>query len=202
MKTDNPPGGRYRLAVGAREGYRSARCETEGTIPHSADIFHECTSVSPVPILRDLRRGSGDRANVTLGERPKRRGYALVARYQGYAERGSIGGTARRRHKYRALGQKPLGVTKGGRYGLKLEGQESFFAPDHVRPTGDSIYLAQQIDAKWKSHRLTPAALQKLVDEYGDRQVENKLRELYGFPPSDAIRSAFAYLETMLREGL
>ena len=85
---------------------------------------------------------------------------------------------------------------------MKLNGQESFFASAHDRPTPDSIYLAQQIDAAWKSHRLTPAALQNLVNEYGDQRVEDKLRELYGFPPQDAIRSAYAYLETMLREGL
>jgi hypothetical protein len=94
----------------------------------------------------------------------------------------------------------PLGVTKGK--GCALNGQESFFAPLHDRPTSDSIYLAEQIDAKWHSRRLPPSALQHLVDEYGQQQVEDKLRELYGFPPQDALRSAYAYLVTMLREGL
>jgi hypothetical protein len=83
-----------------------------------------------------------------------------------------------------------------------MNGQGSFFAEDHSRPTRDSIYLAQKIDAKWKSHRLTPAALQKLVDHYGDQAVEDKLRELYGFPPEEAVRSPFAYLSTMLRMSL
>jgi hypothetical protein len=83
-----------------------------------------------------------------------------------------------------------------------MNGQEAFFAPLHDRPTRDSIYLAEQIDAKWHSRRLPPSALQHLVDEYGQQQVEDKLRELYGFPPQDAIRSVYAYLETMLREDL
>ena len=85
---------------------------------------------------------------------------------------------------------------------MRFEGQEAFFPASHDRPTRDSIYLATRIDQRWNSHRLTPAALQKLVDEYGDQRVEDKLRELYGFPPEEAIRSAYAYLETMLRENL
>ena len=69
------------------------------------------------------------------------------------------------------------------------------------RPTTDSIYLASEISLKW--HReLTPAAVQKLVNVYGPRLVEDKLRELHGFPPEEAIRSPYAYLETMLREGM
>jgi hypothetical protein len=95
---------------------------------------------------------------------------------------------------------KPLRVTKGK--GCALDGQEAFFAPLHNRPTSDSIYLAERIDEKWHSRRLPPSALQHLVDEYGQQQVEDKLRELYGFPPQDALRSAYAYLETMLKEGL
>jgi hypothetical protein len=83
-----------------------------------------------------------------------------------------------------------------------MKGQQPMFASGHPRPTADSIYLAEQIDAKWHSRRLPPSALQHLVDEYGQQQVEDKLRELYGFPPQDALRSAYAYLETMLKEGL
>src|SRR5262245_57154217 len=51
--------------------------------------------------LGDLRRGSGDRANVTLGERLKRRGYATGGTRRGYAERGSIGRTASGAHQNR-----------------------------------------------------------------------------------------------------
>jgi hypothetical protein len=71
-----------------------------------------------------------------------------------------------------------------------------------MRPTIDSIYLAARIEARWKKNGLTAAALQKLVTVYGDTAVEDALRELYGFPPEEAIRSPFAYLETMLAEGL
>jgi hypothetical protein len=72
----------------------------------------------------------------------------------------------------------------------------------NARPTIDSIYLAGRIDARWQTHSLSPAGLQKLVNAYGDRAVEDGLRELYGFPPEEALRSPYAYLETMLREGL
>lgn len=70
-----------------------------------------------------------------------------------------------------------------------------------VRPTTDSIYLAQRINARWDSHSLSPAGLQTLVNKYGDGAVEDALRELHGFPPEE-VRSPHAYLETMLREGL
>jgi hypothetical protein len=71
-----------------------------------------------------------------------------------------------------------------------------------VKPTVDSIYLAQRIDERWDTHNLSPAALQKLVNAYGASALEDALRELHGFPPEEAIRSPYAYLETMLREGL
>lgn len=69
------------------------------------------------------------------------------------------------------------------------------------RPTIDSIYLAERINERWDTHNLSPAAIQKLVNAYGDRAVEDALRALHGFPPEDAVRSPYAYLETMLREG-
>lgn len=71
-----------------------------------------------------------------------------------------------------------------------------------MKPTVDSIYLAERINERWNSNRLSPAAIQRFVNEYGASVVEDKLRELYGFPPEEAIRSPYAYLETMLREGL
>ena len=67
-----------------------------------------------------------------------------------------------------------------------------------MRPTIDSIYLARRINERWDSSSLTPAALQKLVNAYGDRAVEDALRGLHGFPPEEAIRSPFAYLSAML----
>jgi hypothetical protein len=71
-----------------------------------------------------------------------------------------------------------------------------------MRPTHDSIYLADKINERWDLTSLTPAAIQKLVNTYGDRAVEDALRALHGFPPEEAIRSPYAYLETMLKEGL
>jgi hypothetical protein len=68
-----------------------------------------------------------------------------------------------------------------------------------MRPTHDSIYLADKINERWDRHSLTPASLQKLVSVYGDRAVEDALRALHGFPPEEAIRSPYAYLETILR---
>lgn len=72
-----------------------------------------------------------------------------------------------------------------------------------MRPTNDSIYLADKINDAWDgtTGRLTPAALQRFVKVHGDRVVEDALRELHGFPPSEAIRSPFAYLKAIL-EGL
>lgn len=68
-----------------------------------------------------------------------------------------------------------------------------------MKPSGDSIYLASRINERWDSSSLTPAALQKLVNVYGAREVEDALRELYGFPPAEEVRSPYPYLEAILR---
>jgi hypothetical protein len=39
--------------------------------------------------------------------------------------------------------------------------------------------------------------LQKLNNAYGRVSVTDALRELHGFPPDDAVRSPFAYLESI-----
>src|SRR4030095_5318615 len=199
MKTKAPPGGSD-LAAGGREGYGHPRCNADGSLAHGPDTFTRAQSLSllAASILGVRGEGSGAASNVTLGERSLRRGYAGAkmcrVRQEGIHSPNHFKDTS----ETKCL--EPLGVTKGE--GCALNGQESFFPLVHDRPTSDSIYLAEQIDAKWHSHRLPPAALQKLVNVYGDQRVEDKLRELYGFPPEDAIRSAYAYLETMLREGL
>jgi len=192
----SPPGGTD-LAVEGREGYGDRRVTADGSLAHVPDTFHKRTNSLSAPIFEVPCGGVGVAAYGHLGERPLRRGYA-GAKMCRVRQEGLSLQTTSRTHQIQELGQ-PLGVTKGE--GCALNGQESFFASAHDWPTSDSIYLADQIDVRWKSHRLTPAALQKLVDEYGDQRVEDKLRELYGFPPQDAIRSAYAYLETMLREG-
>lgn len=71
-----------------------------------------------------------------------------------------------------------------------------------MRPTNDSIYLAGRINEQWHSHSLTPSALQRFVNLYGAEALESGLRELYGFPPAEAIRSPYAYLDVILKENL
>jgi hypothetical protein len=193
--TDSPPGG---VAATCRRGYLSARREAEERLTHHRDTFTSAQALPRPPIFEVPCGGVGVAANGHLRGRPLRRGYA-GAKMCRVRQEGLSLQTTSRTHQIEELGQ-PLGVTKGE--GCALNGQESFFAPLHDRPTSDSIYLAEQIDAKWHSRRLPPSALQHLVDEYGQQQVEDKLRELYGFPPQDALRSAYAYLETMLKEGL
>jgi hypothetical protein len=199
VKTDSPPRGR--LAPGGPRGYLLARREAETESSTGEGHFHKRTrppiGVSP-RILVVLRRGSGAATNVTLGERSLRRGYAGAKMCRVRQE-----GIHFQNHLKDTSVPKSLEPPRGDQgKECALRNQESLFAPDHSRPTSDSIYLGAKIDAAWKSHRLTPAALQKLVNQYGDRAVEDKLRELYGFPPEEALRSAYAYLETMLREGL
>ena len=92
-------------------------------------------------------------------------------------------------------------MTKGKDCAL-VNGQMKFGGMPNLKPTHDSIQLARWIDARWHTSSLSPAGLQQLVEIYGDRVVEDKLRELHGFPPEEAIRSPYAYLVTMLREGL
>lgn len=71
-----------------------------------------------------------------------------------------------------------------------------------MKPTNDSVYLAGRINERWKSTSLSPGALQRFVNLYGAAVVEDALRELHGFPPAEAIRSPYAYLEVMLAENL
>ncbi len=74
--------------------------------------------------------------------------------------------------------------------------------PRAQKPTHDSVYLADRINERWSSTkgRLTPPALQLLVARFGARDVEDALRELHGFPPQEAVRSPYAYLEAMLTD--
>lgn len=71
------------------------------------------------------------------------------------------------------------------------------------KPTPDCLYLAERINERWGASkgRLTPAALQRLVSTFGVQVLEDALRELHGFPPEEAIRSPYAYLQAILAEG-
>jgi hypothetical protein len=188
------PGGMLRRS--GRGAIVLTRLEADATL---AFVIHKCTKAFPHAgrtTFGALRRGSGDRANVTLGGRLERRAYAGANLCLGTPSGDPLPEPFQRLIRCRSL-ETPRGDQGKG---CALD-QLSFFA-NRARPTSDSIYLASRIDEAWGSHRLTPAALQILADRYGDRALEDKLRELYGFPPGDAIRSAYAYLETMLREGL
>lgn len=70
------------------------------------------------------------------------------------------------------------------------------------KPTNDTIYLGQQINESWpgSSGRLSPPALQRFVSTYGARAVEDAVRELHGFPPAEAVKSPYAYVESILRD--
>lgn len=69
------------------------------------------------------------------------------------------------------------------------------------RPTEDQTYLAAKISDAWglTNGHLGPAAIQKLNTEYGIEKVSSSLRLLHGFPPEEAISSAYAYLVEMCR---
>lgn len=78
-------------------------------------------------------------------------------------------------------------------------------SPAREKPTNDSVYLASRINERWNlttGGRLTPPALQRLVNRFGARDVEDAIRELHGFPPEEAVRSPYAYLEAMLADRL
>ena len=200
MKTDSPPGGR--LAPGGPRGYRDRSTrEISGSLTHGRDTFTSAQALDLLAstILGVLRRGSGDAAHGTLGDRPLRRGYADAKLCRVRQE-----GIHFLNHPKDTSAVKGLEPPRGAQgKGCALE-QDRLFALSslHEQPTVDSIQLAKRIDSRWHTAALSPAAIQKLVNTYTARAVEDKLRELYGFPPEEALRSPYAYLETMLREGL
>lgn len=101
-------------------------------------------------------------------------------------------------------GKPSLGSTKGGStQGSK--NQEPKSAAAAARPTDRQIYLAASIAGGWeavgtKRGRITIAALQKLNTRYGVEVVSGALAELQGFPPAEAVRSAYAYVEAICKE--
>jgi hypothetical protein len=64
------------------------------------------------------------------------------------------------------------------------------------QPTHDQIYLAERLTEEW-NQPLSPAALVKLNKKHGVAAVTSALRELRAFPPADAIRKLYAYVDTM-----
>jgi hypothetical protein len=76
------------------------------------------------------------------------------------------------------------------------EGKGALSAVPDNRPDADQVYLAERIAETWDKPLGIPA-LQKLNNAYGRVSVTDALRELHGFPPDEAVRSPFAYLESI-----
>src|SRR4030095_1519432 len=195
MATDSPDGGRF--APEGRRGYGHRRGTAEERLTHYRDTFTSAQALPRRPILGVLREGSGAATNVTLGERSLRRGYAGAkscrVRQEGIHSPNHFKDTSE------ARAWNPPGVTKG-RDVSKMKDQGSLFPTPQNQTTGDSIYLARQTAARWHAS-LTPAAIQTLVTIYGASLVEDKLRELHGFPPEEPTRKPHPYLAPMLREN-
>jgi hypothetical protein len=68
------------------------------------------------------------------------------------------------------------------------------------RPDHDQTYLAEKLAESW-DQELGPPALQKLNNAYGRAAVSDALRSLHGFPPSEAVRSVYAYVEEICKQG-
>lgn len=72
-----------------------------------------------------------------------------------------------------------------------------------TRPTPDQVYLAERIRDTWGPTKgnLTIPALQRLNDRWGVTVVTDAMRSLHGFPPEDAVKSPFAYVEAICKQG-
>lgn len=87
--------------------------------------------------------------------------------------------------------------------GKEEEGNgESKAATRALNPvTHDQLYLAERIGSSW-GKPLSPAAIQKLNNVFGTVRVTEALRSLHGFPPEEAVRAPFAYLEAICKEAV
>lgn len=73
-----------------------------------------------------------------------------------------------------------------------------------TRPTDRQVYLAERITDAWgtKSGKLTLPALQRLNSRYGIDAVSSALGLLRQFDPSEAVRSPYAYVEEICKQGV
>lgn len=69
--------------------------------------------------------------------------------------------------------------------------------PNPNQPTHDQKYLAEKLAASWGDKSLTLPAVVRFNQRYGRTLVEDKMRELRGFDPADAVRNVYAYVEKM-----
>ena len=69
------------------------------------------------------------------------------------------------------------------------------------RPDHDQTYLAEKLAESWDQELGLPA-LQKLNNAYGRHAVSDALRSLHGFPPEEAVRSVYAYVEEICKQAV
>ena len=68
------------------------------------------------------------------------------------------------------------------------------------RPSHDHVYLVSKINERWgEGGNLTMGAVQKFIGRYGYAETDSALRALHGFPPEEAVRSAYAYVDAILK---
>lgn len=72
--------------------------------------------------------------------------------------------------------------------------------PDN-RPDHDQVNLAEKLADAW-GQELAPPALQKLNNKHGRLAVTGALRSLHGFPPSEAIRKLYAYVDEIASQAV
>lgn len=81
------------------------------------------------------------------------------------------------------------------------EGKGALRAVPTNRPDEDQVYLASRLAKAW-DQELTIPALQKLNTAHGRVAVTDALRQLHGFPPAEAIRSLYAYVDSIAAEAV
>ena len=69
------------------------------------------------------------------------------------------------------------------------------------RPSHDHAYLVSKINERWgeKGGNLSMGAVQKFISRYGFSETDSALRALHGFPPEEPVRSAYAYVDAILK---
>jgi hypothetical protein len=91
----------------------------------------------------------------------------------------------------------------------KVKGRAELHGPDfekHTKVEHDQIYLAEQLALKAATNykdeveAISPAAIQRLNNEFGTTRVLGAMRMLHGFPPSKGIKDVYALIWTVLRE--
>lgn len=79
------------------------------------------------------------------------------------------------------------------------EGKGALRAIPNDRPDDDQLYLAERLASAWDQELGIPA-LQKLNSKHGRGAVTSALRQLHGFPPAEAVRSLYAYVDSIAAE--